>query len=143
LARARGARKGKELGIEGEKPFDHGGDDLELQEGSQLLPMEKPRDDTSGPSSGSKEAAPKAKGKLFDDMKGPADPDDWSQFDVKRVLRTLRMCTMSQAKVTLRKLHIRWFHASAQTMENLLGRAGVPKEHLDLIPSICQARKRV
>ena len=138
LARARGARKGKELGIEGEKPFDHGRDDLELQEGSQPLPMEKPRDDTSGPSSGSKEVAPKAKGNPLDEIKGPADPDDWSHFDVKRVLRTLRMCTLSQAKVTLRKLHIRWFHASAQTMENLLGRAGVPKEHLDLIPSICQ-----
>ena len=69
---------------------------------------------------------------------GSADPDDWTQFDIARVLRTLRMATLSQAKVTLRKLHIRWWHASSSSMHKLLDRAGIPNRVLELIPSIVQ-----
>ena len=69
---------------------------------------------------------------------GPADPDNWTQFDIARVLRTLRMATIPQAKVTLRKLHIRWWHASAQSMKKLLDRAGVPSAVLNLIDPIIQ-----
>ena len=69
---------------------------------------------------------------------GPANPDDWTHFDISRVLRTLRMANASQARLTLRKLHIRWWHASAKAMKNLLGCAGVPDSVLDLIPPIVE-----
>ena len=75
-------------------------------------------------------------------------PDKWTQYDVERSLRSLRVGTTEQRSLTLRKLHIRWWHASAQQMQRILGRAGVPKACLDLIPSIthtcevCQAWQR-
>ena len=69
---------------------------------------------------------------------GDPDPDNWTQFDIARVLRTLRMATIPQAKVALRKLHIRWWHASAASMHKLLDRAGVPEAVLALIPAITQ-----
>ena len=85
-----------------------------------------------GPESGSVEGPPAVGGE------GQPDPDDWKQFDIARVLRTLRLATIPQANVALRKLHIRWWHASAASMHKLLDRAGVPNEVLKLIPAITQ-----
>ena len=38
--------------------------------------------------------------------------------------------------MSLRKLHLRWWHAQSATMPRVLKHAGVPKEVLDLIPEI-------
>ena len=67
---------------------------------------------------------------------GPAHPDDWSHFDINNVLRLLRIGNQTQARLTLRKLHIRWWHASTAAMTRLLERAGVPREVLNLLPGI-------
>ena len=39
-------------------------------------------------------------------------------------------------KLTLRKLHLRWWHAQAEPMKRLLEHAGVPKTVTDLIQDV-------
>ena len=70
---------------------------------------------------------------------GPSNSADWRHFDIRRVLRVLQMGTMTQAELTIRKLHIRWYHASKDTMYKLLERCGVPKSILNRIAPIVLA----
>jgi len=103
-------------------------------------PLEEP-EEPSVPKERSKETEPRAPSEPWPEVlggDGPADPDDWRQFDIHRVLRSLRLAKPKQCELTLRKLHIRWWHASSSAMTKLLGRAGVPKLILDLIPAIVQ-----
>ena len=67
---------------------------------------------------------------------GPADSPDWTAFDIGRTVKALKVCTPVQARLSLRKLHLRWWHAQAATMTRILRRAGVPKQVCDLIPEI-------
>ena len=69
---------------------------------------------------------------------GPENPPDWTQFNIQRVLRTLRLGTKAQCELTLRKLHLRWWHASTAAMTKLLERAGVPAHVIGYIPAIVQ-----
>ena len=109
-----------------------------MTEGSEPLSMSRSKPSKQERRSGASqpkvsEGSPSALG-----GEGPPDTDDWKQFDIARVLRTLRMAIIPEAKVALRKLHIRWWHASAASMQKLLDRAGVPDEVLKLIPAITQ-----
>ena len=52
------------------------------------------------------------------------------------MIKSLKICTLAQARLSLRKLHLRWWHAQTSTMTRLLKHAGVPKHVLDLIPAI-------
>ena len=52
------------------------------------------------------------------------------------LFRALKVCTPAQARLSLRKLHLRWWHAQAATMNRILRRADVPKPVCDLIPEI-------
>ena len=61
-----------------------------------------------------------------------------TDFDVQRSLRALRVGTEAQKRLTLRKLHLRWWHCQAAAMVRILSRAGVPDETLKLIPEITQ-----
>ena len=70
---------------------------------------------------------------------GPENPPDWVHFDIQRVLRTLRLGTKAQCELTLRKLHLRWWHASIAAMTRLLERAGVPAQIIKYIPAIVQS----
>ena len=54
------------------------------------------------------------------------------------MIRDLRLGSAAQINLSLRKLRIRWWHASAASMTRLLERAGVPKAALGVIPSITQ-----
>ena len=65
-------------------------------------------------------------------------PDDWSKFDVNRSLRALRHGTESDIKLILRKLHIRWWHATSAAMTRMLGAAGVPDTVVQMIPQVVQ-----
>ena len=71
-----------------------------------------------------------------DEQVGPPNPSDWVSFDVGNTLRALRINGPTVQRKLIRKLHIRWWHASAQAMTRLLERAGVPKEALEIIPDI-------
>ena len=61
---------------------------------------------------------------------------DRSNFDLSRVLKVLRSADANACRLTLRKLHLRWWHATKAQMHNLLSHAGVPKPVLDLVPEI-------
>ena len=63
-------------------------------------------------------------------------PTDWTTFDVKSILRQLRVAFEGDARRLLRKLHLRWWHASAGSLDRILRLAGVPNATLKLIPSI-------
>ncbi|OLP83040.1 hypothetical protein AK812_SmicGene36245, partial [Symbiodinium microadriaticum] len=63
-------------------------------------------------------------------------PSDWSSFDVQSCFRALRNSDPSGQRRLLRKLHLRWWHASADKMQRLLRAAGIPKEVSDLVPDI-------
>ena len=63
-------------------------------------------------------------------------PSDWSSFDVQASLRGLRFGNEASRRQILRKLHIRWWHASTDKMTRILKAANLPKEVLDLVPAI-------
>ena len=66
----------------------------------------------------------------------PEDPDRWTSFDLGRALQDLRSIREGVVRRALRKLHIRWFHASAQCMKTLLTAAGVSPEIMVLVQQI-------
>jgi hypothetical protein len=68
----------------------------------------------------------------------PERPDDWTNFDIGRVVRLFRTNRVSAIRLSLRKLHVRWWHASHHTMQRFLERVGVAEEVIKLIPEIVQ-----
>jgi len=62
---------------------------------------------------------------------------DWTNFDVARSLRALRLGNDAQQRLILRKLHLRWWHCSANAMSKLLERAGCPPDALAKVKAIC------
>ena len=71
-----------------------------------------------------------------DEAEPDHDPNRWTSFDLGRALLDLRSVREGVVRRALRKLHIRWFHASAGRMKTLLTAAGVPKEILVLVHQI-------
>ena len=67
---------------------------------------------------------------------GPPNPSDWVSFDVGNTLRAIRSGNVTARRRLLRKLHLRWWHANLKSMTTILGRAGLPREILDLVPDI-------
>ncbi len=145
-AKLSGSPGGEELGAEGEEEIEEriarqgasaasSTEAPPMEEGSEPLPMRRRKDQPKGHRS---TVVPPKKEDRSAELggDGPADADDWTHFDIKRVLRTLRLAEQPQCKLTLRKLHLRWWHASAKAMQNLLGRAGIPDMVLKLIPPI-------
>jgi hypothetical protein len=61
---------------------------------------------------------------------------DWTSFDVSSALRVLRAGNEASIRRTLRRLHLRWWHASTANMNRLLSAAGCPNTTLQLIPEI-------
>ena len=61
---------------------------------------------------------------------------DWRNFDAGKAVRILRTAREGDAVLPLRKLHCRWWHASANQMKRLLDRVGVPTNIMDLIPRV-------
>ena len=82
------------------------------------------------------DTVPRTRRTFQDGQVGPPNPSDWVSFDVGNTLRALRNNGPTVQRKLIRKLHIRWWHASAQAMTRLLERAGVPKETLEIIPDI-------
>ena len=64
------------------------------------------------------------------------NPPVWTRFDVTKVLASLKSTDHQIIARNLRKLHLRWWHASRSAMERVLHAAGVPLSTLQLIPDI-------
>jgi len=73
----------------------------------------------------------------IDQSVGGGNTTDWTNYDVARSLKAIRLGTDAQQRLVLRKLHLRWWHASASAMHKLLERAGCPPGALDKIKTIC------
>ena len=71
-----------------------------------------------------------------EDRHDAAETPSWSRYDLGFALQQLRSIREGVVRRMLRKLHIRWFHASSKRMMTLLEAAGVSKEVILLIPSI-------
>ena len=61
---------------------------------------------------------------------------DWTKFDIGCSIRILRIGTEAQITRELRKLHLRWWHATRSQMEKTLTLAGVPSKAIQMIPGI-------
>ena len=55
-------------------------------------------------------------------------PSDWSTFDIQSTLRALRGGSEADHRRLLRKLHVRWWHASTERLTSILRTAGVGRE---------------
>eukprot|EP00435_Cladocopium_sp_Y103_P051132 s594_g15.t1 len=60
----------------------------------------------------------------------------WTKHDLGFALQQLRSIREGVVRRTLRKLHIRWYHAGSRKMQVLLEAAGVNPQILAMIPSI-------
>ena len=67
---------------------------------------------------------------------GTPKASDWTRFDVKATLQVLRTGNKGAVERALRKLHLRWWHATATAMHTTLSMAGINKQVLDTIPDI-------
>ena len=76
-----------------------------------------------------------------DEGTNPENPSDWTNFDIGKVVRVFRTDNEASIRQSLRKLHVRWWHASEHTMKRFLEKVGVSTKALDLIPEICQTCK--
>jgi Reverse transcriptase (RNA-dependent DNA polymerase)/Integrase core domain len=77
----------------------------------------------------------------------PAEPlgedggPEWSSWDLGRCMRGLRHENMMIRSQVLRKLHIKWWHASTEKMRRLLETAGVESATLKLISAVVDTCK--
>ena len=61
---------------------------------------------------------------------------DWTSYDLGRARRVLQSRDERTVKMAFRRLHIRFWHASAARMRQLLKAAGVPEFALNLIKDV-------
>ncbi|MAD34454.1 MAG: hypothetical protein CMJ88_11970, partial [Planctomycetes bacterium] len=113
---------------------------------STCLPEQPGEDEStsaggSSSSTASRKEVDKKEGPVLDDAKVGDDPTDWTNFDIGGVLRALNLSTDAARRRILRKLHLRWWHASKKSMKRLLEQAGCGKEILLLIDPIVDTCK--
>ena len=59
-------------------------------------------------------------------------------FDIPRAMARLRSTHEEIRRQALRRLHIRWYHATAHHMQQLLKAAGAPAQGINEVPSVVQ-----
>ena len=67
---------------------------------------------------------------------GQEKPADWTRFDISRSLRALAAGSPAVQRKELRKLHLRWWHASKESMRRVLSAAGLSAQVLNEIANI-------
>eukprot|EP00971_Amphidinium_carterae_P349761 6491208-Amphidinium_carterae.2 len=63
---------------------------------------------------------------------------DWRQFDSNRAIRQLSSANERIRALTLRRLHVRWYHAGPTQMRRILAAAGVTGAALAECAAVCQ-----
>ena len=69
---------------------------------------------------------------------GDGDKEDWRTFDIHRHMRTLRSPDVEVRRNGLRRLHVRWYHATVQQMTQILTAAGVPPHVVAEVAGVVQ-----
>ena len=67
---------------------------------------------------------------------GEENPPDWTRFDIKVSLKNLCSNNMNVVRTELRKLHLRWWHASEPKMHHVLRNVGIEPKRLAMIKAI-------
>ena len=68
----------------------------------------------------------------------PEDAPAWSTFDIGRAMTALRSGRPEIQRQLLRRLHVRWWHASTTKMQHILRQAGITGPVIDMCKSICE-----
>ena len=107
-------------------------------DGEEQIAREDRAAEPSASSSGGRgpDREPRERRTYRDQGDNPEAAHDWSNFDIGRVVRIFRTKRESAIRLSLRKLHVRWWHASEHTMKRFLQHVGVEDRVLDLIPEI-------
>ena len=66
----------------------------------------------------------------------PTEEPTWSRFDLGRALRLLHMPSEGVVRRTVRMLHIRFWHCSAQRLRELMKLGGAPQRALDMVQAV-------
>ena len=138
--------EGRELGADGEERVvaeDRRGADLEPRQDASASSWESRKAEPGAPPPPPKAVrGPDREQRVVktyrDKGDSPANPHDWSNFDIGKVVRLFRTTREGAIRLSLRKLHTRWWHASEHTMKRFLERVGASQKVLDLIPEIVQ-----
>ena len=67
----------------------------------------------------------------------PEDAPSWSTFDIGRAMTALRSGTPDIQRRILRRLHVRWWHATPTKMIGILKQAGIRGPVLELCKDVC------
>jgi len=91
----------------------------------------------------------RASRRRFEDACAQVDTGpQWTQWDVGKSLQDLRSAIPGKVQRTLRRLHVRLWHAPAQRMRDVLSAAGLPKSVIDQVQpvvdtcSVCRTWQR-
>ena len=71
-----------------------------------------------------------------------SSPSDWTKWNIGSSLQILRAGSPAATLRELRKLHLRWWHATAQQLQNTLRAAGLPQSTLDACVPIVNTCKQ-
>ena len=93
-------------------------------------------DGSAAPARRGPDQMPRARRTFREAGVGHEVPSDWSRFDISRSMRVLRVGNERAIRLELRKLHLRFWHASRQSLEQILKAAGVPQRILAYVPDI-------
>ena len=63
----------------------------------------------------------------------PDDAHSWSTFDIGRAMTALRSGTPDIQRRILRRLHVRWWHATPTKMIGILKQAGIRDQYLNSV----------
>ena len=131
---AKAARATEVLGNERSRPVEHGG-----SAGSGGGGIAEAAADPDAPRAvRGPDREQRIRRTFRDEGAGPDNIHDWTDFDIGRVVRIFRTSRTSAIRFSLRKLHVRRWHASEHTMCRFLERVGVSEAVLKLIPEVCQ-----
>ena len=122
----------------------------QLPDGSDLVPVEPPTSaieampqageplpSSSEPRQGRGPDVVERVRRTFQDAAvGDPAPSDWTRYDVRHCLRALRSQHEPTVLLTLRKLHLRLWHAGVSNMQSILRNAGVAQSVLDHVPNV-------
>jgi hypothetical protein len=69
------------------------------------------------------------------------DRGNWSGLDFKHVIRMLNDNNENVVRKALRRLHLRWYHATAAQLERMLSLVGIPdtvKPFIKVVVDTCR-----
>ena len=128
-----------EVGAPFEDSDDEDGRSVDADEGFDYDEPAAPSDGSPPPSGGlppARAKKEKKERKVDAGTQAETGPAEWTSHDMRRALRLLHSVDAGVVKRTLRRLHIRLWHAPAARMIELLRLAGAPSSAIKQVKEI-------